>query len=63
MFRPFARPVACCCIRLLTTATGTQQQATLLAQQCGLSYVQITQQLPNFLAQQCWELLRPSAPG
>ena len=50
MLRPFARPVACCCNRLLTTATETQQQETLLAQQCGLSYVQMNATTPNFFS-------------
>ena len=50
MLRPFAHPVACCWIRLLTTATGTQQQATLLAQRCGLSYVQMNAATPKFFS-------------
>ena len=51
MLRPFAHPVACCCAFLGVVAQPVKRLAT----------GKRSQQLPTWLGQQCWELLRPFA--
>ena len=47
--RPFAHPVACCCVLLHKSFKSVKL----------LSKCKRTQQLLKLLAQKCWELLRP----
>ena len=52
--RPFAHPVACCC--LLLGVVAQKFKTVKLFGKC-----KRTQQLLKLLAQKCWELLRPFA--
>ena len=56
MLRPFAHPVACCCVLLGVVAQSLKPVKRLAT-------CKRTQQLTTLLGQQCWELLRPFTPG